>query len=465
MKVILLSNETKPNIYTSLHDRLHKDDILRVRLAVAYLMEKGAHLLEKDFKGLLAKKIPVEIIFTDDWLITESAALQNLLDIGCSLSIFRSIDKRPYHPKVWIIDCTDGNYAISVGSSNLSDTGLLRSVEACVLLEGTQLEVQSYLDLWQSIECNSQKIDQDFIDTYKDMEKQNKIKFRIRPNGKPDHSANYQQLEEFVNEWMHYIESPEIQGRTEKWRGWYLLPSQGEVNIKKLAELGRVIRAIEKVPQYHTDRYIDISSSKQGVKNVNSIIKSARITYASKHTKRYVRALFVRQQKNYLAHLGFINEPRRSRIQLTDRGVELGAAIDDAEMRDALSRSVMNISWPHGNIYFFPFMLELLDKMPDGRIYEDELDLFVIHTYNNAQLDNRREILTMYRSLPHKKHLDFYKDIQGKLHSLLIKHRNTSAYGHYKGKIRELMIAFGNTAELKFVQRTSAQKSYLTRRS
>jgi hypothetical protein len=428
-------------------------------------MESGTHLLEKDFIGLLAKKIPIEIVFGDDMAISESAALQNLLDIGCSLSVFRSTKKRGYHPKVWIIDYVDGNYAVSVGSPNLSAPGLSNSVEACVLIEGTQLEVQSYLDLWQTIKGNSEIIGQDYIDTYRNIENENKIKYKIKPSGKPDHSTNHQQLEEFVNGWMHYIESPEIKGRTEKWRGWYLLPSQGEVTISKLEELGRVIRAIEKIPQYQKDGYADIGSTKLGIKNVNLIIKDAGITYASKHSKPYIRALFVRQQKNYLVHLGFLREETRGKIKLTERGVELGAAIHASEMREALSRSLMEISWPHGNIYFYPFLLELLAYMPDNRIYQDELDLFVIHTYNQAQLVNRAEILIIYRSLPHKERLKFYNSAQERLHNLLNTYRNIIAYGKYRGKIKELMIAFGHTKELKFVEDKTAQKSYLTKRS
>lgn len=463
MNVMLLSNETTANIYKRLQSELHKKDVLRVRLAVSFLMASGVHLLEKDLKGLIAKKVPIEIVFGDDMGISESAALQKLLGIGCSLSVFRSAKKRGYHPKVWVIDYADGNYVVSIGSPNLSAPGLSENVEAAVLIEGTELEVQSCLELWQTIRDHSEIIDQDYIESYRNIENENKIKYRIKPNGKPDHSTNHKQLEEFVNGWTHYIEKPEIKGRTEKWRGWYLLPSQGEVTVSKLDELGRVIRAIEKVPQYKKDGYVAISSSKLGVNNVNFIIKDAGITYASKHPKPYIRALFIRQQKNYLEHLGFLREEKRGQIQLTDRGVELGAAINDSEMREALSRSLMDISWPHGNIYFYPFLLKLLGKMPDQRIYEDELDLFVIHTYNDVQLENRVEILTMYRSLPHKQRLDFYNWAQERLHSLLNTHRNASAYGHYKGKIWELMVAFGNTTELQFVPGKKGGKSYLAK--
>jgi hypothetical protein len=159
--------------------------------------------------------------------------------------------------------------------------------------------------------------------------------------------------------------------------------------------------------------------------------------------------------------LGFLEEVSQSKIKISERGYELGAAITDSEMRQALSRSLEEIKWHHGNIYFYPFLVELLFSLPDKRIYQDELDLFIIHTYNQTQLQNRIDVLTVYRSLPTAERIKFYDSVQEKLHSMLDRYRNTSAYGHYKAKIWEYMIAFGNTTELKFVQGKTVQKSYL----
>lgn len=264
---------------------------------------------------------------------------------------------------------------------------------------------------------------------------------------------------------MQYIATPQIKGRTQKWRGWYLLPSQGEITIAKLQELARVIIAMEKTYQYQKNKFVDISSSPVGIENVNRIIKEARITYALKHTKADKRALFVRQQKNYLVRLGFVEELSRNRVRLTDRGLELGAALHEGEMREAISRSLEDIYWPHGNIYFYPFLLELISRMPDKRIYESELDLFIIHTYNQAQLDNRVEIIKMFRSLPTQDRKSLYDWSHRQLSTLLRTHRNASAHGHYKGKITELMIAFGSTAELKYIRGDSPLSSHLAMRT
>ncbi|MBI2329083.1 MAG: hypothetical protein HYU85_05555 [Chloroflexi bacterium] len=465
MNITFLSNETSVNIFEQLHSKLTKKNVLKVRLAVSFLMKSGVVLLQKDLQKLISHKVPVDIIFGDDMGISESEALQKLLDINCSLSVFRGTKRRGYHPKLWIIDYADGNCVVCVGSPNLSVSGLKDNVEAAVLIEGSQQEVRSCLELWQTVKDSSETIDEDYIESYKNIENENKIRYTIRPSGKPDHSTNYKQLEGFVNGWMNYIEQPKITRRIEKWRGWYLLPSQGVVIIDKLEELGRVIRAIEKIPQYQKDEYVDVSTTKLGINNANFIIKNARVTYASKHTKAHVRDLFIRQQKNYLVHLGFLEEKTRGRITLTERGVELGAAIHDSEMREALSRSLMDISWPHGNIYFYPFLLELLSRMPDNRIYQDELDLFVIHTYNQTQIENRVEIMNMYRSLPREERLKFYNWAQGQLHGLLNTYRNSIAYGKYRGKIVELMVALGNTKELRLVKSKTAQRSYLTKRS
>jgi len=127
--------------------------------------------------------------------------------------------------------------------------------------------------------------------------------------------------------------------------------------------------------------------------------------------------------------------------------------------------SLENMFWPHGNIYFYPFLLGLISHMPDKRIFQSELDLFIIHTYNYSQLENRVEIIKMFRSLPAQKRNELYDWAHNKLAVLLKTHRNITAHNHYKGKINELIVAFGNTSELKYVEKDSALKSYLTMRS
>jgi hypothetical protein len=202
-----------------------------------------------------------------------------------------------------------------------------------------------------------------------------------------------------------------------------------------------------------------------GIKNTNRIVRRSGITYAIRRTRAAIRELFIRQQKNYLIRLGFIEEISRNKLRITDRGVELGAAINSSEMREAFSLSLQNMSWPHGNIYFYPFLLELLKRMPDKRLYQSEIDLFIIHTYNKVQFENRVEIIKMFRSLPIQRRKDLYSWTHNQLGTLLRTHRNDSAHGHYKGKVRELMIAFGCTSQLRYVDRNDPIQNYLAMRT
>lgn len=463
MNTILLTNEKIPKTWQNLEKILGKHDIVRIRLAVSYLMKSGAELVKKRLNKLTSNNVPVEIVFGDDMGISESEALRILSDIKCSLFVYRS--SRSYHPKIWMIDHSDGKRTIYIGSANLSDSGLQSNVEAGLLIEGTEDETQEYHKLWEAIKNNSIKVDDDFISSYKNIEDENKIKFKLKKNGKVDYEGNYGALKNFISGWMQYIANPVVKHQIEKWRGWYLLPSQGNITISKLRELGRVLSAIEKSPQYQHNKYLDIGSSAIGINNVSQIIKEAGVTYVSKYTKSHRRALFVRQQKNYLEHLGFIKDIGHNRIIITDRGVDLGASLHEPELREAFSHSLKKIYWPHGNIYFYPFLLELINRMPDKCIYQSEIDLFIIHTYNQSQLDNRVEIINMFRSLPVKDRENLYDWAHNQLGSLLGMYRNASAHGHYKGKIYELMVAFCSTSELKYIKEDNPPGSYLTLRT
>ena len=397
--------------------------------------------------------------------ISDSQALAILKGIKCSLWVYRGNRKRGYHPKIWIIEHLQGNRTIYVGSSNLSDSGMQSNIEAGLIIDGTENETRKFINFWDDLKSSAEEIDDDFIASYKDIENENTIKFKVQANGKVDYKGNYDDLEKFIRGWMQYIEKPEVKRRTEKWRGWYLLPSQGNITVAELRELGRVIRAIEKIPQHQKNNYVDISSSMVGIDNVNNIINTARITYALKHTKADKRDLFIRQQKNYLEHLGFIEEINRGRIKLTERGAELGAALHESEMREAFSHSLENIFWPHGNIYFYRFLLELISRMPDKRLYQSELDLFIIHTYNQMQFENRIEIIKMFRTLPTQDRERLYNWAHSQLGILLKTHRNLSSHRHYQVKIYELMVAFGCTSELKYIDKDSPLESYLTIRT
>lgn len=464
MNTVLLTNETTTKTWHRLDRTLHKSDIVSMRLAVSYLMKSGAELVRRRLEKLASDSVPIEIVFGDDMGISESQALRILSDTGCSLFVYRGVN-RYYHPKMWLIVHAGGNRTIYIGSSNLSDSGLKNNVEAGLLIEGKEEETREFDTLWQSIRGASVEVDDDFISSYKNIEDENRIKFRFKKNGKPDLDGNTSALQGFLTGWMQYIANPEIKGRTEKWRGWYLLPSQGTVTVTKLRELARVLAAIGRSPHYQRSGFLDISPTTTGIDNVNRMIKEARITYASRHARPYRRDLFIRQQKNYLERLGFIEELSRSRITITARGLQLSASSSPSDLRDVFSRSLDTIFWSHGNIHFYPFLVDLISRMPDKRIYQSEVDLFVIHTYHQSQIDNRAEIVNMFRSLRAAERANLYRWAHSQLDSLLRTHRNASAHGHYKGKVYELMVAFGCTSQLKYVEKDNPMNSYLTMRT
>lgn len=101
-----------------------------VDIIVAFLMESGVKLLEKDLKEIITKNIPIRILTGNYLNITEPSALYKLKDImGDKVDLrFYSETKRSFHPKAYIFQYENGG-DIFIGSSNISKSALTYGIE------------------------------------------------------------------------------------------------------------------------------------------------------------------------------------------------------------------------------------------------------------------------------------------------------------------------------------------------
>lgn len=111
------------------HLVLHMDKANICDIAVAFLMDSGARLIVEHLRDFLARGGQARIVVGDYLNVTEPIALRRLLDLGEKL-VLRVYEARaqPFHLKSYIFMSDDGGVAF-VGSSNLSESALTKSIE------------------------------------------------------------------------------------------------------------------------------------------------------------------------------------------------------------------------------------------------------------------------------------------------------------------------------------------------
>lgn len=108
----------------------HIDDACSVDIAVAFIMESGARLLIPHLRDLLARGGRLRFITGDYLDVTDPSALRQLLDLEGEVDRFVfEAGTQSFHLKSWIFHHKDGQGIAIVGSSNISETALLRGIE------------------------------------------------------------------------------------------------------------------------------------------------------------------------------------------------------------------------------------------------------------------------------------------------------------------------------------------------
>ena len=121
----------------------------RTMMAVAFVKFSGVRLIEESLVDLLDRGGKAEIIFGLDFSLTEPRALSRVMEIRTShpaLTLFAFSDpylpgREPtFHPKLYLFEQADGNWTAIVGSSNLSQGGLIDNIEISVAIDGPRTD-------------------------------------------------------------------------------------------------------------------------------------------------------------------------------------------------------------------------------------------------------------------------------------------------------------------------------------
>lgn len=105
-------------------------------LCVAFVQEKGLHLLEKELDALRARKARSRLLVTTTFQTTSPSALAFARQLGLDVRVLNPGSGRTFHPKLYL--GTRGSVANAViGSANLTG-GLATNFEAAVALRGSR---------------------------------------------------------------------------------------------------------------------------------------------------------------------------------------------------------------------------------------------------------------------------------------------------------------------------------------
>lgn len=429
-----------------------------IRGAVSFLMTSGVMQLKADFKRLADAGVPITIVFGDDFHLTQSKALSMLMDIGCELRLYSSETHSSYHPKLWIIEQEDER-AVIVGSSNLSHGGLRSNAEANVLISGTAEELEAFDKLWTGLASGSKEFTANDLNSYIDAE----LAASVPPpkGGATETSASINRIRQHIERWQRYIAEPHRSGQLEKWRGWYLVPEQGQLTDAKLIELQQILEALTELPEYLENGLVSFGTDNAGIANASAVLDAAGVTTSHSYSDPERRTWFVRQQRLYLRTFGWLEQVDGEHFRITAAGELFAAAVTAAERTQMFTEALYTKKWAFGQLAFYSFLVDLLKLAPDQRLYFDDMSLIVIHSYHRAELSGIANLVTAYRGLPESERRSVRSWADIRLRELLDMHGGGTAYGRYRHKVADLLVAFGNTSGLKYVPAEMEDLSYL----
>ena len=107
-------------------------------LCVAFVQQRGVHLVEKELEALTTRKAPARLVVTTTFEATTQAALGLAHRLGVQVRVLNPGSGSTYHPKIYL-GSRGGKSQTVIGSANLTG-GLATNVEAAVWLSGRRSE-------------------------------------------------------------------------------------------------------------------------------------------------------------------------------------------------------------------------------------------------------------------------------------------------------------------------------------
>lgn len=397
----LIQNQisTLPNHRRKIKELL--ENAKNLNLSIAYIRSTGVDIVGDDIKAIIDRGGKVRIICTDAMGITQASAVKRLLNIGATVKVCK-LNIGTFHAKFWLIEKTDGWHCI-VGSANLSKSAFEYNVEASLAVDQASNpsgSIEQALLFFEYLWNQSIKITPESLETWKEREdSQIEVKNKIdKTKEEPTDTKVSDVLWTYVKSWMDIAKfKKQKDDYTETlWRGWYIIPDQDLISDLTMLRLQKVLTTIRDNLE---NGVFDISPESL---TLNEIFKITRSKFKRTGFKMPLRALFIRQEKNYLIKFGFLSHPIKSNgkedlnsVVLTISGLEFASASDTRELKRIYSDNMTHYSWGDSNIYVFACRLMLEFKY----IEHTEFSLFAMHAYSDAELQNIVDLIKIYRTL------------------------------------------------------------------
>lgn len=372
-------------------------------MVVAYIQQSGVTLLRDslDRMGRAAR-----LVCSLDMDVTDPSAIKALMAKGVKVRVYKT-DRGTMHAKLWLFKDARGRRRCIIGSANLSAGGLRNNVEVGVDLndsEHTEAVAQArnlFGFLWNSdrcIELTGRDVDA-WISGRRERRKMvaqiRRLQSKVKP---PSANARLKVLRKFVTGWIDIgvDEKTAGAGVTGKmWRGWYIIPDQGYIDDALMNRLHRICRIMQRA-----GGVIDISRPVTPPFDEVLDITEEKLLRASR--KMPLRALFVRQEKNYLTHFDFAHHPAKPNgnpdkktLALTDYGAQFANAANTRAQKQIYTASMQQ--YAYNGLRLLEFARLLLDEV--GEVNLTEFSLFANHAFSIGEVNNIAALLTMYRGL------------------------------------------------------------------
>jgi HKD family nuclease len=108
----------------------------RAFLCVAFVQEKGLHLLGNELEELKRRRVSSRLLVTTTFETTTSSALAMAHGLGLDVRVLNPGSGKTFHPKLYLAEAGEGASAV-IGSANLTG-GLATNLEAAVALRGAR---------------------------------------------------------------------------------------------------------------------------------------------------------------------------------------------------------------------------------------------------------------------------------------------------------------------------------------
>lgn len=383
------------------------DNADEMLFVVAYVRENGVDIILDKIKNK-----PTKLLCSLDMGITQLSSIKKLIENDIEVKVYKS-NKGTFHPKIWLFG-KNNKWRMLIGSANLTRAAFIDNVEASVLVDDestTSNALMFFNYLWDR--GNSSTITLDEVNSLQEKVNQRKTFKKtsaIAKENKNDTDKN-KILFEYVKSW---IDIPKYNSKSisSLWRGWYIIPDQGYVTDKHIQHLMDYLPFI--------DDGITLGNNSTDSKYLELLEKfKINSNFQRKNLKTSMHGLFTRQAKNYLLKFDWCYHPikingklDKKTLCLTDTGKQVNACGKLGCVKNLYTDYFLN--FPFNGLIIISFVRRLLQVLEHLTL--DEFNYFVIHSYNNDEIETVINFIQTYRSLSSntKFKQDFHSYFQNK---------------------------------------------------